>query len=236
MAIGRGLGGFDDADDFIHIGQRHRQAFEDMAAIARLLEFEHRAPGDDLAPVAQEGIQHVLQVEQARLAVDQRHHVHAEGILHLRLLVQIVQDHIRVFAAFQFDIDPHPGLVGFIAQVGDAVDLLVAHQFTDLDQQIGLVHLIRQFIDDDRLLAADLVHVLDMARSAHHHPAAAGAITILHPGGAVDDAGRWEIRRRHDLDQFVDRGFWILEQGRQRIADFREVVRRDIGRHAHRNA
>ena len=45
-----------------------------------------------------------LQVQQARLAVDQRHHVHAEGVLHLRLLVQIVQDHVGVLAALQFDV------------------------------------------------------------------------------------------------------------------------------------
>ncbi len=33
-----------------------------------------------------------LQVQQARLAVDQRHHVHAEGVLQLGLLVQVVED------------------------------------------------------------------------------------------------------------------------------------------------
>src|SRR4030065_37763 len=48
------------------------------------------AAGDNFAAVAQEGVEHLPQVKQPRLAFDQRHHVHAEGVLHLRLLVQIV--------------------------------------------------------------------------------------------------------------------------------------------------
>ena len=57
-----------------------------MAALARLAQFEHGAPRDHFAAVAQERVEHLLQIQQARLAVDQRHHVHAEGVLQLRLL------------------------------------------------------------------------------------------------------------------------------------------------------
>ena len=105
-----------------------------MAAFARLAQIEHRTAGDDFAAVAQEGVEHFLQVEQARLAFDQRHHVHAEGVLHLRLLVQIVQDHVGVFAALELDVDAHARLVGLVAQVGDAVNLLFAHQLANFYQ------------------------------------------------------------------------------------------------------
>ena len=44
-----------------------------------------------------------------------------------------------------------------------------------------------------------------MRARAHHHAAAAGAVALVHAGDAVDDPGGREIRRRHQLDQFLDR-------------------------------
>ena len=55
-----------------------------MTALARLLQFEHGAPRHDLATVAQERVQHLAQVQQTRLAVDQCDHVDAETVLHRR--------------------------------------------------------------------------------------------------------------------------------------------------------
>ncbi len=185
--------------------------------------------------MTQEGVEHLLQVEQAWLAFDQRDHVHAEGVLHLRLLVQIVQDHIGILATLQLDVDAHARFIGFVAQVGDTVDLLFAHQLADLDQQVGFIHLIRQFVDDDRLLAAFPADILEVAGGTHHHPAAASAIAVAHAGETIDDAGGREIRRLDDVDQGFDINFVIVQQCEQRDADVGEIVWRDVGCHAHRN-
>jgi hypothetical protein len=208
----RGLGRLDQLDDLVDVGQRHRQAFEDVAAFARLAQIEHGAPRHHFAAVTQEGVEHFPQVEQARLAIDQRHHVHAEGVLHLRLLVQVVEDDVGVLAALELNVDPHARLVGFVTQVSNALDLLVAHQLADLDQQVGLVHLVRQLVDDDRLLAAALVHVLEVAGGAHHHAPAAGAVAVAHARQAIDNAGGREVRRLDDADQGFDVGFRIVQQ------------------------
>ena len=61
-----------------------------------LLQLENGAPRDDFAAVPQERIEHLLQIQQARLAIDQRDHVDAEAVLHLRLLVEIVEDDLRL--------------------------------------------------------------------------------------------------------------------------------------------
>ena len=81
-----------------------------------------------------------------------------------------------------------------------------------------------------------LVDVLEMALGAHHHPAAAGAVAVAHAGGAVDDAGGREVGRRDDLDQLVDRRLGVLQQVQAGVDDLVEVVRRDVGRHADRDA
>ena len=74
----------------------------------------------------EERLEQLLQVQQARLAVDQRHHVHAEGVLQLRHLVQVVQHHLGDLAALELDHHAHAGLVGLVAQVGDALEALLA--------------------------------------------------------------------------------------------------------------
>ena len=99
---------------------------------------------DDLAPVLQEELEELLEVEQARLAVDQRHHVHAEAVLQLRELEQVVEDDLGDLAALQLDHHAHAGLVRLVAQVGDALELLLADELADPDQQVRLVHLVRE--------------------------------------------------------------------------------------------
>ena len=121
----------DQRDDLVDVRQRDGEAFQDVAALARLAQLEARAAHDDFAPVREEVLEELLEVEQARLAVDQRDHVHAEAVLQLRQLVQVVEDDLGNFAALQLDDDAHAGLVGLVAQVGDALELLLADQLAD---------------------------------------------------------------------------------------------------------
>ena len=51
-----------------------------------------------------------------------------------------------------------------------------------------------------------------------------------------DDAAGRKIRPRNDVDQFVDGERGIVDQRHAGVDDFAEIVRRDIGRHADRDA
>ena len=234
-----GLGGrrrlLDQLDDIVDVGQRNSKAFEDMAALARLFQLEHRAAGDHLAAVRDEALDQVLEVEHLGLVVDQRHHVHAEGVLQLRMLVEVVEDDLGQFVPLQFDHDAHAVLVGLVANVGNALDLLLAHQLGDPLEQGLLVHLVGQLVDDDRLAVA-LADVLEVGLGAHHHAAAAGAVALAHAGHAVDDARGREVRRRDDLDQLVDGDLGFCQQRKAPVDHLGEVVRRDVGGHADRDA
>ena len=201
-----------------------------MAAFARLAELEARPAHDDLAPVLQEEVEELLEVEQPRLAVDQRDHVHAEAVLELRQLEEIVEDDLGDFAALQLDDRAHAGLVGLVADVRDAVELLLARELADAGEQVRLVHLVGDLVDDDRLPVA-LLELLDVRARAHHDAAAAGAIAFAHALEPVDDPGRREIGRRHDVDQLVDGEVGIAEKREAGVGDLGQVVRRDVGRH-----
>jgi hypothetical protein len=206
-----------------------------VAAVARLAQVEHGAARHHLAAVAQEGLEELLEVQEPGLAVEKRDHVHAEALLHRRELVEMVQDDLGNLAALQLDHRAHPRLVGLVAQVGDALDALLAHQLPDLHQELRLVHLVGKLVDDDRLALA-LADVLEVGTRAHDHAAAAGAVALLQVRHAVDDARRRKVRSRHDLDQLVDGDVGVLQHREARVDDLPQVVRRDVGRHADRDA
>ena len=78
-----------------------------MAAFPRLRQIEARAPDDDFTPVLQKEFDELLEIQQPRLAVDERNHVHAEAVLQLRQLEQVVRDDVGHFPALQLDYDAH---------------------------------------------------------------------------------------------------------------------------------
>src|SRR5206468_12589681 len=155
-----------------------------IAAFSRLAQHEHGSAWYDLAAMLEEDLDQVLQVAQLRLVVDQRHHVDAEGVLQLRLLVQVVQHHLGHFAALQFDDDAHARLVGLVLDVADAFELLLVNQLGHALEQVLLIYLVRDLVDDDRLALAT-VDVFEVALRTHHDLAAAGTVAVAHAREAI---------------------------------------------------
>src|SRR3546814_16376568 len=65
--------------------------------------FIHGTACNHFAAMTQEGFQHLLEVQEARLPIQQRDHIHAERILQLSLLIEIIKDDFRHFAALEFN-------------------------------------------------------------------------------------------------------------------------------------
>ena len=232
MSCGRA----DQLDHRVEIVERDQQALEHVGAGLRAAQLVLGPAGDDLALVADVGLDQLLQRERLRDAVDEGDHVDAEGVLHRRVLVELVQHHLgRVAAALELDHQAHPGAVGLVAQVGDPVDLLLPHEVGDLRDQAAVAALLdleRELGDDDRLAAAlerlDVGAGADLDRGApggvgvadalHAHDPAAGevgALDVLHQAGEVD------LRVRH--------------VGLDRADRLAQVVGRDVGRHPDRD-
>ena len=220
----------DQLDNFIDVGQRNGQAFEQMRAVSSLAQVEDRAPGNHFAPVQDESIENLLEVEQTRLAVDQRHHVDAEHVLHLGLLVQVVQNHVGNFTAAQFDHHAHAVLVGFVTQTGNALEAFLLDQLGNFLQQARLVYLVGQLGDDNALLARLVFFV--MGPRAQVNLALAAAVGFTNSARAVDIAGGREIGPRNTLHQLFDLDVRLIDHQDAGIDDFAQIMRRDIGRHA----
>ena len=122
-----------------------------MLAGAVFLEQEDGAALDDIDAVIDEGADGLIEREFARLAVEHREEDHGEALLHRGVLVELVEDDLRLRAALEFDDDAHAVAVGFVAHVADVVDDLVVDQLGDALDELGFVDLVGDLGDDDRL-------------------------------------------------------------------------------------
>ena len=86
------------------------------------------------------------------------------------------------------------------------------------------------------IASRSLAQGLDLDLAAHHDRAAAEVIGGADALAAQDGGAGREIRARHDLDQVLDRQRRIVDQRHAGVDDLAEIVRRDVGRHADRDA
>ena len=224
----------DQVDHLVDIGDRDRQADQHMRPVARLAQQELRAPRDDVLAEHDEGAQHVRQRHLLRLAAVQRHHVGSERGLQRREPVELVQHHVGHGVALQLDHHAVALAVALVADVGDALDPLVADELGHLLDHRGLVDLIRDLGDHQRLaVAADR---LRRHPAAHHDRAAPRRIGAMDAGPAEHDAAGREIGTRYDLHELCQLDRRILDQRDAAVDHLAQIVRRNVRRHADSDA
>ena len=223
-----------DDNDVIKVIERNPIAFQNVLAFLRFHQQERSAPPDHVHAVVNEIFDRLHQPHLFRLAMSHSQENHAEVFLHLGVLKELVENDLRFAPAFQFDYDPHSIAIGFVANVGDVFDGLVVNQLGDALDEVPLIHLIRDFGDDDGL--AVLSNVLNRRFGAHYEAATAVLVGLENAGFAVDDAVSWEVRPLHDLQEFRQRGLRIVDQHDRGIHDLGQIVRRDVRRHSHGNS
>ena len=214
--------------------QRDLVAQQDVLALLGLAQVVARAPHDDVAAVLDEQPDELQQPQLLRLPPDDRQQDHPERFLHLRVLEKIVEDELRLFAALQLDHDAHAVAVAFVAHVGDAFDLLGLHQLRDALDQLGLVDLVGNFRHHDVL--AVLPGLLDRRLGPHREAAASRLVGLLDSLTPRDVPARWQIRPRNQLHHFFQRGFRLFDHQHRGVNDLPQVVRRNVGGHAHGDA
>ena len=214
--------------------ERREQALEDVGAGLLLGELVLRPPDDHLALVADVVLDHLPQVQGAGNVVDERHHVDAEGRLHRGVLVELVEHHLRDRVALELDHEAHSALVGLVDQIGDLGDPFVVDQFGDLGHQVAFAALLDhegKLGDDDRLFA--VAQRLDVRASLHPDTTASRLIRVPDAAVAEDDAAGREVGALDVVHQALGVDRRIVDEGDRRVDHLAQVVRRNVGRHAH---
>ena len=114
------------------------------------------------------------------------------------MLIQVVEYHFGDFVLLQFDGDAHAVTIGFVTQIGNTFKLFIAHHMGDIFDQIGFIHLIRQFGNDQRFALGARVNF-------HHRPGSHGDRTsttdecLLHTLATINKATGRKIGAGHNL-------------------------------------
>ena len=216
----------DDVDHLVDIHDRDGQTNQDVTPVSRLVQVEL-------------GAQRLLREVKAwawalahllRPSVIQGQHVDPERGLQRREAIELVQHHLGRRVAFQLDHNPDTVAVGFVAQIGDAFDLLLADQGGDLLHHGGLVHLVGNFRDHDA--AAVLAHRSTWCLE-RIQPCRGREVYGRGCRSSVDDAAGREVRSATWVMSSSSPMFRIPSMAMQALMISPQVVRRDIGGHAH---
>ena len=122
--VGAAAGLTDGADDVVEMVERDLVAEEDVLAVAGLIEEEGGAAADYFGAVIEEGADGPVEREFFWLAVVDGQEDHGEGLLHLCVLVELVEDDLVLGSALEADDDAHAVAVGLVAELvaGDVGD------------------------------------------------------------------------------------------------------------------
>src|SRR5207237_8627361 len=83
------------------------QALDDVEPLAGLPEIELRPPPDHHDAMVDVGLEDLFQRQDLRLAADEGEVDHAEGLLHLGVMVQLVEDEVFDGIALRLEYDPN---------------------------------------------------------------------------------------------------------------------------------
>ena len=146
------------------------------------------------------------------------------------MLIKVIKHNLGLLTTFQLDDDAHAVAVAVVEDVGDALDTLFIDHRGDLLEQFRFVDLVRNLGDHD--LLAILAHALDGGLGAQFQLAAALGVCVVDAVATEDVAAGREIGAGHHLEDLRERRVGMLDQLDGGTDDFRQVVRRKVGRHA----
>ena len=139
--------------NFINIVECDQQSLQDMVPFLSFVEVIAGPAGDNVLLMTQIVHQHLQEIHDLGLVVDQSQHGNSESILHLRMLEKTIEDDIWISVMAKFDDDPHAFSVGLIAEICNTLDPLGLDQLRDLLDQICLVDKIRKLRNHNAVLA-----------------------------------------------------------------------------------
>src|SRR2546427_101126 len=103
---------------------RRDEALDDVCPLSRLAEVVLRPAPDDRDSVVDVRLQTLFQRKDSRLAIDEGQVDHAERLLHLSVMVELIEDHVLDRVPFEFEDDSHPFPIALVPKIHDSLDSL----------------------------------------------------------------------------------------------------------------
>ena len=231
--------GADDTYHLINMINGNQKTLDNVITLLCLVQIILCSSGDHVLLMLQVVGQHVLKTKDLRLSVDQRQHNDTEGILHLRMLEQLIQNNIRIDIMPKLNDNPHSVAVRLIPKIRNAFDLLILDKIRNVLNQICLIDKIRKLRHNNAVLA--VLHGLDVRDRTGNDLALSGHVRFACPLQTHNDAACREVRSLDDIKQLFNVGIPVLLNpvinhfcaGCNHLA---QIVRRNVGCHTYRNS
>ena len=225
----------DDLDDLVDVRLRLDKPLDYVRALLRGGEVVARAPDDYFELMLEIQLEHLFEVEDLRFAVGEREEGYTRRDLQVGVLVESVENDLRLRVALDFYYYAHARTVGFFLDVGDALDALILDEVGYLDYQFFFIDLVRQ-LGNDYALTHKVAALADgiflyLRFGADNDAALARFVRALDVRPAHDKSARRIVGRGQVLHQVFYRYLGIVDERVDGVDDLAEVVRRDIGRH-----
>ena len=225
--------GADRLDHLVDPVEGDQEPLEDVRAMLRLLEEELGPATDHLHPVVQELAHQREDRQRLGPPVHERDHDDRERVLERGGLVEVVQGDAGVLAPLQLHDDAHPLAIRLVVDRGDALDPAGPHALGDLLDEPGLVQVVGDLGDDDRLTSA--LPLLELHPPAKRDVPAAPLVGLGDAVPAAHDAAGGEVGPGHEFHDLVQGEVRVLHQRDHPADHLGEVVRRNGRRHADRD-
>ena len=232
LRFGDALRGAYQRDDLVENIERLQQPLDDVQPRLVALQTELGPSPDDLAPVADEAVEDILERHRPRRAPREREQVAAEGAGELRGRV-----HQRLHGlgiGFLLHLHDHPVArpVGLVPDGHDPLDVLLVELLGDLRDDARLRGAVRNFRDHNEVAVLRFFY---MRLSAKRELAAPRLVHLSDTGRPDDLAPRGEVGPGHPRRRLGDAPRAavpkVLREQRERLDG---VVRRDVRRHTDR--
>ena len=180
-------------------------------------------------------LQHIQDIHDLWLIIHKGQHYHSECILELRMLIELIEYHIRVHITPQFNTDAHSLTAGLIAQIRDPVYFFIFDQFCNFLDKPCLIYHERKLCNNDPVLT--VLHWFDICDRSDSDLAPSCAVSFLDSSCPEDFSPCREIRSFNYLKDILDRSFpvlidLIINDLYYSAYHFFQIVRRYICRHA----
>src|SRR5208283_4617087 len=188
-----------------------------------LTQFETRLAQDDAPAMLQEFVQHFHKSQNMRLPLYKRKHDNPKSGFHCRMFVKIINNYLRHLAALNFYNNPYPVPVGFVSDIRDAFNSLLADKLSNFFNETGFINLVRQLCDNNAFIAACLA--LNQNFGTHFNQTPACGIGVNDTFSAVNNGASWEIRPLYGCHYLIDFNLGILKKHYKSVNNLAEIMR-----------
>ena len=179
------------------------------------------------------GLHYFFERQHARAAVHNRQHIDRERGLQLGMLKEVVQHHLGISVAFYFNHQAHTASVRLIADIGNIGNFFIAHQTDNAFNKSRFVYLIRNSRYDNGFAA--VFAFFNFRRGLYFYTAVACFKIFVNTFCSADNSTRGEVRPLDNLHHFLGGNIGVLDVSNNAVADFAQVMRRNIGSHTYGN-